>query len=147
MSLRSCFVGAAVVAAFSAGFFVRGAAEPVVVHAAQANRVFEMRTYIASAGKLDALNARFRDHTLGYFKKYNMTSIGYWTPAEGQPGAGNTITYLLAHESRAAADKSWAAFNADAEWLKVRTASSVNGNPVARVDRLFLTPLDYSPIK
>ena len=147
MSQRLWLVPVVALAAFSGGFFVRGAVEPVAVHAAAADRVFEMRTYIASAGRMDALNTRFRDHTLGFFKKHGMTSIGYWTPAQGQPGAGNTITYLLAHESREAADKSWAAFNADPDWVKVRNESMTGGNPVARVDRIFLNPIDYSPIK
>ena len=41
-------------------------------------RVFEMRTYYAAPGKLDALNARFRDHTCKLFEKHGMTNIGYW---------------------------------------------------------------------
>ena len=47
-------------------------------------RFFEMRTYIAAPGKLDALNARFRDHTNKLFVKHDMELIGYWTPAEGR---------------------------------------------------------------
>ena len=42
-----------------------------------------MRTYIANAGMLPALETRFRDHTIKFFKKYSMTSIGYWMPIEG----------------------------------------------------------------
>jgi hypothetical protein len=140
------------VLAFAAGFALRGVVGPASTVQAQAaaapaGRVFEMRTYVASAGRFDALKARFRDHTLGFFAKHNMTSIGYWTPAQGQPGAGNTITYFLAYPSREARDKSWAAFNADPEWLKVREASLVPSNPVARVDSVFYESLDFSPIK
>ena len=51
------------------------------MHAA-ANRVFEMRTYTAPPGKLDALKARFRDHTITIFNKHDMTSIGYWMPQD-----------------------------------------------------------------
>ena len=39
--------------------------------------VFELRTYTTHEGKLDALNARFRDHTVGLFKKHGIESIGY----------------------------------------------------------------------
>ena len=35
-------------------------------------RVFELRTYYASPGKLDALHARFRDHTCKLFEKHGM---------------------------------------------------------------------------
>src|SRR5690349_20596967 len=44
------------------------------------DRVFELRTYTAAEGKLDALNARFRDHTNKLFVKHGMELIGYWTP-------------------------------------------------------------------
>lgn len=148
MSMNKLIVSAGIMLAFTAGFATRGIVGPTEVVSAQAaNRVFEMRTYVASAGRFDALKARFRDHTLGFFKTHGMTSIGYWTPAAGQPGAGNTITYFLAYPSREARDKSWAAFNADPAWLKVREASMVPSNPVARVDSAFYEPVDFSPIK
>jgi hypothetical protein len=148
MSVSKLVTCAGFVVAFAAGFALRGIATPSpVVHAQTANRFFEMRTYIASAGRFDALKARFKDHTLGFFQTHGMTSIGYWTPATGQPGAGNTLTYILAYPSREARDKSWAAFNADPAWLKAREASLVGGNPVARVDSIFLDPADFSPIK
>jgi hypothetical protein len=149
MSVSKLVTSAGLVLAFAAGFAVRDFSSPTVVSAApqQANRFFEMRTYVASAGRFAALNQRFKDHTLGFFQKHGMTSIGYWTPAQGAPGAGNTLTYILAYPSREAREKSWAAFNADPDWLKAREASLVGGNPVARADSLFLDPVDYSPIK
>lgn len=36
--------------------------------------VFELRTYTTNDGKLDNLNARFRDHTVALFKKHGMES-------------------------------------------------------------------------
>lgn len=149
MSMNKTFVSAGFLFAFGAGFVLHGIVAPApVVEAQAANRFFEMRTYVASAGRFDALKTRFREHTIKYFDKYNMQSIGYWTPATGQPGAGNTITYILAYPSREAREKSWAAFNADPDWVKARQASIDNGgNPVARADSLFLDPIDFSPIK
>src|SRR5258708_23575214 len=40
-------------------------------------RGFELRTYTAAEGKLDALNARFRDHTNKLFVKHGMELVGY----------------------------------------------------------------------
>lgn len=114
--------------------------------AAAADRVFELRTYTAPEGKLDALNARFREHTLAYFEKHGMTNVGYWMPLEG-PTAENTIVYLLAHESREAARESWAAFGADPGWREVSRASQVDGRIVSNVESVFLRPTDYSPIR
>lgn len=111
------------------------------------NRYFEMRTYHAADGKLDALNARFREHTTALFKKHGMDNIGYWTPAGGQPGAGNTLVYLLAYPSKEARDASWKAFQADPEWKEAKGESERNGKLVEKVDQLFLNPTDYSQIK
>jgi hypothetical protein len=120
--------------------------EPVA-QATQAPRVFEMRTYTTNEGKLPALNTRFRDHTIRFFNKYSMTSVGYWTPQEG-PLAQNTLIYILAHPSREAAKASWASFGADPEWRKVRSESEAQGAILAKPpESVFLVPTDYSPIK
>jgi hypothetical protein len=109
-------------------------------------RVFEMRTYHAAEGKLEALHARFRDHTTALFVKHGMTSIGYWTPADGDT-AKNTLVYILAYPSREAAVTAWKEFQADPAWVAAKTASEVNGKLVEKVDSVFMNPTDYSPIK
>jgi hypothetical protein len=113
---------------------------------AKADRYFEMRTYYAAPGKMEALHARFRDHTNKLFVKHGMTLIGYWTPTEG-PGATNTLVYILAYPSKEAREKSWKAFMDDEDWKKAKTESEVNGKLVDKVDSVFLKPTDYSPIK
>ena len=109
-------------------------------------RVFELRTYHTNLGKLQELNARFSNHTNKLFAKHNITPIGYWTPAEG-PDAENTLIYIVAHESREAAKKNWAAFGADPDWKKARDESEVNGKLVNKVESVYLNPTDYSEIK
>ena len=66
------------------------------VEAQTANRVFELRTYTAPPGKLEALKTRFRDHTTRLFTKHGMTNIGYWQPID-PPLSENTLTYILAY--------------------------------------------------
>jgi hypothetical protein len=44
--------------------------------------VYELRLYHVKEGKMDALVARFGDHTDALFKKHNMKSIGYWQPQD-----------------------------------------------------------------
>ena len=111
--------------------------------AAPAGPVFEVRTYIASAGKFEDLQARFRDHTIRIFARHGMKSIAYWIPTDQR----NTLVYIIQHESRDAAARNWKAFMSDPEWVKVAAASNANGNLVARVDTYFATAADYSPIK
>ena len=122
------------------GFAVGRASQPAPSH------IYELRMYSAAEGKLDALNARFRDNTIRIFNRHHMKSVGYWVPTEGDK-AGNTLIYLLEHPSREEAKKNWAEFNADPEWQKVKAASEANGKLVLKVDSTFMAPTDYSPIK
>jgi NIPSNAP protein len=141
---RICVATALLAAGYVAG---RLTPEPVVQAAVQDEKVFEMRTYTTNEGRLPALQTRFRDHTLGFFKKYDMTSIGYWVPTDG-PTAQTTLVYILSHPSREAAKANWAKFQADPEWRKVAQASQVDGTILAKApESVFLKATDYSPIK
>jgi hypothetical protein len=111
------------------------------------NRIFELRTYTAAQGKLDALNARFRDHTNKLFQKHGMTIIGFWTPSKQKEGEEKLI-YILAYPSKEAADKSWKAFRDDPEWKEVVKESEKNGRLLAKPpESVYMTPTDYSPLK
>ena len=125
---------------------------PEIKAAASAEpRVFELRTYTAAPGKLGDLNARFRDHTLKLFARHGITNVGYWTPAAKEPGADNTLVYILAHKSRDAAAASFKAFGADPDWTAARKASEekAGGSLTAPggVKSVFMTPTDYSPLR
>jgi hypothetical protein len=107
-------------------------------------RCFELRTYTAATGKMDALLARFRDHTLALFTKHGMTHIGYWTRTyEGS----SQLIYILAHQSKDAAAESWKNFRADPAWTEAKKASEVNGSLTDKVESVFMASLDFSPIK
>ena len=110
------------------------------------SRVYELRTYTAAEGKLDALKARFRDHTITIFKKHGMESIGYWVPQDGDRSK-NTLIYIVVHPSREAATKNWAEFQADPEWKKVAAESEANGKLVLKVDSVFMDPTEFSKLK
>lgn len=107
--------------------------------------IYELRIYHAAPGKLDALNARFRGHTLKLFERHGMTNVAYWVeqPNEGSPGG--RVVYVLAYPSRKAREKAWAAFGADPEWQAVAAASNAGGQLVERVESIFMTQADYSP--
>ncbi|MEX2261208.1 MAG: NIPSNAP family protein [Bryobacteraceae bacterium] len=119
---------------------------PPAGDAANNGRVFELRTYHANEGKLEALQARFRNHTMRIFEKHGMKNVGYWVPQDS-PASASTLIYIVSHKSRDAAKKSWDAFRADPEWKKVQTESEVNGKLVAKVDVVFMDAADYSPLK
>jgi hypothetical protein len=104
------------------------------------SRCFELRTYTVREGSsIDLLHSRFRDHTSALFRKHGMTIVGYWQPV-AKP---DTLIYLLAYKDGAARDAAWAAFGADPEWVKTRTAMQVS----VQVDSVFMSATDYSPMK
>ncbi len=113
-----------------------------------AGRYFEMRTYHAAPGKLDALHARFRDHTVRLFKKHDIESVAYWTVTTAEDGGEkDTLVFILAYPSKEAREASWKAFEADPDWVKAKADSQKGGPLVEKVDQTFMTPTDYSPLK
>ncbi|MFD4351594.1 NIPSNAP family protein [Nocardia sp. NPDC058518] len=107
-------------------------------------RIFELRTYDAVPGKIDALLGRFRDHAAPLFQKHGMTNIGFWVATDDDGNPTETLVYLVAHASRAAAAKSWEAFWADPEW----TAARSDGEQVtASATTKFLDPTGFSELR
>ena len=110
------------------------------------SRVYELRTYTCFEGKLEALKARFRDHTIQIFERHGIESVGYWVPQDPEKSK-NTLIYIVAHPSREAAKTNWAAFVADPEWKKVSAESEANGKIVQKVESVFMDPTDFSKLK
>jgi hypothetical protein len=111
-----------------------------------ANRLFELRTYHAAPGKLDALQARFANHTLSLFAKHGLTVVGFWVArdANGQPG--DDLVYILAFQDSEAREQAWEAFRADPDWVKARADSEADGPLVISLESVFLDPTSYSPL-
>jgi len=107
--------------------------------------VYELRIYYPAPGKAAALNARFRDHTLGLFAKHGMRNVAYWNELPVAAAPEGRVVYVLAYPSRAARDVSWKAFGADPDWRAVASASESNGKLVTKVESVFMTMADYSP--
>ena len=125
-------------------FFLQSIAGWNTVSAEEKNRVFEIRTYYANEGKLDALLTRFREHTVALFEKHGMTNIGYWVPTDNKE---NKLVYILAFPSREARSKAFKAFSADPAWQKAFKASTKDGRLVKKIVNEFLTGTDFSIIK
>ena len=112
---------------------------------------YEMRTYTAAPNRLDALNARFRDHTLKLFERHGIANIGYWTPMKDQKGTDNTLIYLLSHKGTEAAAASFGTFGQDPDWVAARKASEEQAGGSLTipngVQSQFLRATDYSPLR
>ena len=103
-----------------------------------------MRTYITHPGRLDALNARFRDHTNKLFKKHGMELVGYWTPQAKEEGHARLHPRLPEPRGRRGVVEGVPG----RPRLEGRAeASEKDGKIVEKVESVFLDPTDYSPIK
>lgn len=138
------------------------------------DRIFELRTYVATPNNLDNLNARFRDHTVKLFEKHGMTNVGYFNFADGEKttvgdllkgcsAAGKdasdvkpdteakplALVYLISHKSTDAMKASFGKFGQDPAWQSALAASHKNGSLTAKngVKSLVLKATDYSPMK
>ena len=131
---------------FAAGFVAGNLTELGGVVEAQSDKVFELRTYTTLPGRLDALNARFRDHTTRIFRKHGMSNVGYWVPQD-DPLAENTLVYIISHPSREAAAANWDKFRADPEWQQAAEESQRDGRIVASVEAVFMDATDYSQLQ
>lgn len=108
------------------------------------SRLYELRTYHAAAGKLEALLGRFRKDTVRLFKQYGMQLEGFWVPLENE---GNTLVYLLSFADKAALEHAWGAFKQDAEWIAIKAESNKDGDLVDRIDSVLWDPTDFSPVR
>lgn len=117
------------------------------IRSAQAEeKCFELRTYYAAAGKFDALQTRFRDHTMKLFAKHGIKVVGFWTPSDGA-NKGKMLVYVCEYASKEARTAAWTAFRADPDWVKAKADSEVNGSLTEKVEETFMTATDYSPLK
>lgn len=103
---------------------------------------YEMRIYHIAPGKSEALQNRFRNHTLKLFARHNITSIGYWLPVKEDD---QRLHFLLRYPNREAREVSWKAFMADPDWQAAQKASEANGPLVQKVENPFMVLTDYSP--
>ena len=107
--------------------------------------IYELRVYHTMPGRLPDLNARFVDHTLKIWQRFNIRPVGFWTTLIGDNN--NDLTYLLEWDSLAQREESWNAFVADKEWLAVRAETEKNGALVSSITNSMLTPTAYSQMR
>lgn len=138
-----------VIDAWESTFLAATDYSPAEIPALSPSHVYELRTYTCNEGKLDGLDARFRDHTMELFAKHGMTNVLYTHPTDEDKGAGRTLVYLIAHDSVVAAKASFEAFRQDPVWITARDASEANGKLLVPggVKSLLLEPLPFSALQ
>lgn len=106
--------------------------------------IYELRTYWAAPGKIDALHNRFRTLTMGLFKNHNIEVVGFWTPTQPTSETGDLV-YIVRFADEAAKDAAWAAFRDDPQWIEGKAASEKDGPLVTKLTSVILKSTDYAP--
>lgn len=107
--------------------------------------IVEMRVYYCEPTRLPALLERFREITLGFFEKYGIEQIGFWTTLIGPDN--HSLIYLLKWRDMAHREQVWNAFQADPDWIARRNATEAERPIVTRVESSFLAPTDFSALR
>ena len=108
--------------------------------------IFQLRTYHCFPGKIENIQARFRDHTRTLFAKQGLKNYPYWLTVE-KDGTQPKLVYLLGHSDQVAFDAALQRFVAVPEWIKARDASEASGKIVEKIDSKYLKALPFSPMK
>jgi hypothetical protein len=104
--------------------------------------IYEIREYTTVPGRMPALVQRFKDHTLGFFRKHGMEVV-FITLTELGSNSNNELVYVLRFDSYDDMVTKWAAMQADPGWQEVRSASEADGPIVAVVNRRVLSPAAF----
>lgn len=104
--------------------------------------LFENRVYTTVPGKLPALNDRFANHTIGFFRQYGVGMMGFWTD---EIGVSNQLTYITTFDTMADREAKWAEFGSDTKRQQIFAETEVNGPLVALVENTFMRLTPYSP--
>ena len=104
--------------------------------------LYELRIYHAAPGKLPGIVNRFADHTLGFWQRYGIRQVGFWTVLIGENN--HDLYYMLEWESLAEREQKWNAFASDPDWHKVRAETEKNGPLLTPLRSSILTPTAYA---
>jgi len=110
-------------------------------------RIFSLRTYYTFPGKLDALRARFADHTVEIFERNGIHNLVYLDLDSTEAGADHILTYLVTFPDTAARTASWKQFGDDPAWKAAYEASIQDGRLVETITDELLLATDFSPVK
>jgi hypothetical protein len=104
--------------------------------------VYELRIYRCMPNRKGDVLARFRNHTMGFFKRHGIEVVGFWDTVVGEVDELIYITKFASWEER---EKRWGAFQSDPEWQKARQQSHAQGLIVEHIRTSLLAATDFSP--
>ena len=104
--------------------------------------IYELKSYKATEGNIDALKKRFAEKTIPIFRRLGIEVTHCWDNLEDP----STFNYLVRFSSKEAEKDAWSAFANDEEWKIVKAESEkVSGPLLASQSTLYLSSTEFSP--
>ena len=98
--------------------------------------LYEIRRYVCTPGKRAAVLMRFDEVVLPLFERHAVEIDRFLIDRDD----ANVFVYVCAWQDQAEMDATWAAFQADPEWVEAKATSEANeGQTVDRIERSFAT--------
>ena len=107
--------------------------------------IYELRIYHCTPGCLPKVLDRFQNIVFGFWEKYEIKQVGFWTTLIGE--SNMDVTYLLEWDSLSEREEKWNAFQADPERIKRRAETEPNGPLVSSYSNQILQPTAFSNLK
>ena len=104
--------------------------------------IYELRIYRCMPARKGDLLARFRNHTMGFFKRHGIEVVGFWDTLVGET---DELIYMTRYGSWEEREKKWGALQADPDWERVRAKSEERGWLVEHIRTSLLAATDFSP--
>jgi hypothetical protein len=109
-------------------------------------RMFELRVYEGANAKASKTKIRmFNQGEIKVFQKVGFAPVFY-----GEALAGRNLpnlAYMVAFNDLTDRDEKWKVFNADPDWVKIRSASEFADAVVSNTSNSILRPLPFSQIR
>ena len=107
--------------------------------------IYELRTYHAMPGKMEALHLRFSDLVVGLLAKHGIDALGFWTDYVGP--SNHTVTWLVRFTDVQQRERRWNAMTSDPEWLEGLAKSEEDGPLLSHWENRLLSPTAYSNLR
>ena len=103
--------------------------------------LYELRIYTIYEGRMDAIQARFKEHTFRIFTRLGIKVVSFWIDAIGQ----NKLYYVLEYKDMEQRQRLWEQFKKDDEWIQVKRSSEENGGLIVeKIEEYFMHQADFS---
>lgn len=98
----------------------------------------QLRTYEIFEHNKAAFYARFRDHAIGFMKRYGFEIVSMW---ESSYRGRTEFIYLLTWPDIATKEEAWRRYLSDPEWVEIkRVTKAKHGDLVGEVEDRVLEP-------